>query len=148
LKGKKLVEDEINDLQNKIKTLEKTKQPKSKLLKGYIRLLKKGIAWWNMEGLSETEKAAKRKKFAEATNNLFGGDNSEMGEIPPLFDDFGGGSEQTMGFFDELQPEMSRKPRSQPKKGGKQRKSSGSKQKRRKTQEDDEDEQPFFDFLR
>ena len=159
LKGKKLVEDKIDNLHNQIKTLEKTKQPKSKLLQSYIRLLKKGIAWWNMEGLSETEKAAKRKKFADATNSLFGGDNSDMGEIPPLFDDFDGESKTPMGFFDELQPKTTRKPRNQPKSVGKQHKSSGSKQKatgkhkkKRKSQsddsyeEDDEEEQPFFNL--
>lgn len=139
LKGKRLVDDEINNLEKQIKELKRPKQPKNKLLKAWVGSIEKFIRWWNMEDLTPAEREAKRKRFAAATESLFNDNDYEDDEIPPLFDD----SEP------EYEPKPRRNTKRAVKRGGKQRKSSKPKRKQTGEREiyEEEDERMFFDPL-
>ena len=86
IRGAKLANEEIQKLKEEIKqTNKKENIPKNKLVKKYVNGMKKVISWWNMEGLSEEEKQAKKKRFNEAGGMFFGNDNASDRGMPSLF---------------------------------------------------------------
>lgn len=84
LKAENLANEIKHKLQIKINEEKRKSKKKSiegkGLMKAYARVLQRFIRWWTMADLLPEERAERKKKFEEATRNLFGMDN--RGEMP------------------------------------------------------------------
>ncbi len=128
--------DELNKQLEDLKKTHKNKQPTNKVVKLWVGGMKKMIAWWTMSNLTPEERQAKRKKFENASMDLFGADSGrDDDKMPDIFGSSGnkqappalfGGSNRNDGdipsFLDDAAPmkrKNARKTKPNTKRGGK-----------------------------
>lgn len=176
IKGDIHAKETIAHLKDQIKKAKRNGKPDTTItrgLKAYANSMKKFVDWWTMKNLTPQQRQAKKQKFEQATQNMFGnlgGGAGQNNQPPSLFGENYNNTPQNdfLGLFgNNTNGQNTQKQKRNTKKGGKSSKNIVSDdliilngeqyvhktrkktKKRKKQTENTENEQPkmFFDPL-